>query len=65
MRETHTRAQPKTQTHALSSPSIPNLCSFGGFDRLVIELANYFELATAAVLPVEQVKQFFHDMIHC
>eukprot|EP00043_Microstomoeca_roanoka_P012818 m.124727 g.124727 ORF g.124727 m.124727 type:complete len:606 (-) comp15598_c4_seq3:443-2260(-) len=37
----------------------------GGPDRLVIELANYFELATAAILPVNQVKQFFHDMIYC
>ncbi|EDQ87336.1 uncharacterized protein MONBRDRAFT_33410 [Monosiga brevicollis MX1] len=42
-----------------------NVRRLGGFDRMVIELANYFELATNSILAVEDVKQFFHDLVIC
>ena len=39
--------------------------SKGGQDRMVIELANYFELAANAIVGPANVAQFLHDLTYC
>lgn len=37
----------------------------GGQDRVVIELANYFELAANAIVGPAEVHQFLYDLTYC